>query len=236
MPSNRSRGRTARIITAVILALLIGGGLLLAINHQDALNDRGNQISFVHLILIFVFVAMGLSVRSMRDVGQSLKYAGVWSLIFAGLVIAHGFQGEAKGLWNRLLAGLNPGSGLSSGSEISFQPSHGGHFVINADVDGTTLNFLVDTGASRVVLSPSDATKLGIDIDNLAFTQVFQTANGIGYGAPIRLRRIAIGPVVVTNVRASVNQAPMSTSLLGMTFLQETGGYSVQGGVLTLKP
>lgn len=235
-PSPRGKRTLVRIALAVIAAIVLTGLLALALAHTGALADEGNQMRLVHLVLIFVLVASGLAVRSMAQLGQAMKHAGVWLLIFAALVLAHGFQGEAKALWERLIASLDPAGGRATDTGVAFQPTHGGHFIIDADVDGTTVRFLVDTGASRVVLSPRDAERLGFDLDTLAFTQVFNTANGTVHGAPVRLGRIAVGPIAVDDVRASVNGADMDTSLLGLTFLNRTGGYAVENGVLTLKP
>jgi len=224
-------------VTLIAMVIVVLAGLVYLIStHSGALNERGNQASLVHLILILVFVASGIAIRSLKDISRSIKHVGVWLLLFAALVLVHGFQGDAKKVWNRLTIGLNPSAGNLTDIGIAFPASRGGHFLIDADVSGTTIRFLVDTGASRVVLSPADARRLGIDPYSLSYTQVFNTANGTGYGAPLQLESIRIGSITVKDVRASVNQAEMSTSLLGMTFLQQTGGYSVEDNVLTLKP
>jgi aspartyl protease family protein len=86
-----------------------------------------------------------------------------------------------------------------------------------------------------VVLTNRDARKLGFDLEKLAYTQRTETANGVGMGAPVMLREIRIGPIVVNGVRAMVNQAPMSNSLLGISFLERLSGYSVEDGTLTLR-
>jgi len=109
------------------------------------------------------------------------------------------------------------------------------HFRIDATVDGTPVRFLLDTGASMVVLSRSDAAKLGFSLDRLTFSQRTETANGVGMGAPVRLREIRIGPIVVRDIAAMVNEAPMSMSLLGVNFLERLSGYSVRDGTLTLR-
>ena len=59
--------------------------------------------------------------------------------------------------------------------------------------------------------------------------------HGIGLGAPIRLREIRVGPIVVRDMRALVNKAPMSSSLLGIDFLERLSSYSVKDGVLTMR-
>ena len=136
---------------------------------------------------------------------------------------------------DRLAAELLPHQGLVSDAAISFRANAQGHFVVEADVDGTALRFLVDTGASDVSLSPADAERLGFDLAELDYTRRYRTANGMIRGAPVRLSRVAIGPIVLDDVRASVNEAPMKHSLLGMSFLERLSGYEVASETLTLK-
>ena len=102
-------------------------------------------------------------------------------------------------------------------------------------VDGVKIKFLVDTGATDVVLNSGDAMRLGLNFKQLSFDKIYQTANGIVRGAPVKLGRVKIGPIEITNVRASVNGADMTNSLLGMSFLSRIGGYEVIGDRLTLK-
>jgi len=110
-----------------------------------------------------------------------------------------------------------------------------GQFVVEARVNGQPVRFMVDTGASDLMLSPADAARLGFDLDTLAYTHPYQTANGRVYGAPVRLGEVAVGPIVLRNVKASVNGAPLDHSLLGMSFLGRLGGFSVDGSRLTLR-
>jgi aspartyl protease family protein len=73
-----------------------------------------------------------------------------------------------------------------------------------------------------------------MDRASLKFDRTYQTANGVVRGAPVRLKRVEIGSVVVDDVRASVNEAPMGTSLLGMSFLSRLSAWRVEGDRLTL--
>ncbi len=97
------------------------------------------------------------------------------------------------------------------------------------------INFLIDTGASDVVMSPRDAEKLDFDLSRLFFDRVYRTANGTVRGAAVRLGRVKIGPIKLKDVRASVNGAPMTTSLLGMNFLGRFDSYKVTADNLTLR-
>ena len=135
----------------------------------------------------------------------------------------------------KLKAELVPHSGNKIGNKIEFKSQRGGHFVVAGLVDGVKIKFLVDTGATDVVLNSGDAMRLGLNFKQLSFDKIYQTANGIVRGAPVKLGRVKIGPIEITNVRASVNGADMTNSLLGMSFLSRIGGYEVIGDRLTLK-
>ncbi len=103
-------------------------------------------------------------------------------------------------------------------------------------MDGVRIVFLVDTGASEVVLAPDDAARMGFDPGRLDYTDIVNTANGTRRSAPVRLGAIAIGPIQVHDVRAGVNEAAMGQSLLGLSFLGRLSGYAVEGDRLTLRP
>ncbi len=94
--------------------------------------------------------------------------------------------------------------------------------------------FVVDTGASDVILSLTDAERVGLDPDSLSYTRAYTTANGTIFGAPVRLESISIGPIAVENVRASISQTDLSISLLGMSFLKRLDGFSVRGRTMTI--
>ncbi len=110
-----------------------------------------------------------------------------------------------------------------------------GHFVIEAAVNGAPVSFLVDTGASEIVLTLADARRLGFDPRRLEFSQRFGTANGEVAGAPVRLRELRVGQFSLYDLEASVNAAPLPISLLGMSFLDRLRGYRVEGRRLILE-
>jgi clan AA aspartic protease (TIGR02281 family) len=119
--------------------------------------------------------------------------------------------------------------------EMIIPASAHGHFLVEAVVEGTPLAFVVDTGASDVVLSPADAARLGFRAHELRFTRRYQTANGVVAAAPVTLREVRIGQFSAFDVEASVNGAPLPVSLLGMSFLRQFRGYEVDDGRLILR-
>ena len=117
---------------------------------------------------------------------------------------------------------------------LTIRASAGGHFLIEADVDGADIRFMVDTGATEVVLTPEDAARIGFDLRARNFTRQFNTAGGVIRAAPVTLRRLRIGQLVLRDVEAWVNEAPLFVSLLGMSFLKRLDGYEVEDGKLIL--
>ncbi len=87
-----------------------------------------------------------------------------------------------------------------------------------------------------MALTPSDARRLGFDPDRLTYSIPVQTAGGPSAAAPIRLDRISLGPIAMTDVRAHVSRDLSGNSLLGMTFLSRLSRYEVAGDTLTLWP
>ncbi len=117
---------------------------------------------------------------------------------------------------------------------LTIRASAGGHFVIEADVDGADIRFMVDTGATEVMLTPEDAARIGFDLRARHFTRQFRTAGGVIRAAPVTLRRLRIGQLVLRDVEAWVNETPSHISLLGMSFLKRLDGYEVEDGKLIL--
>jgi clan AA aspartic protease (TIGR02281 family) len=119
--------------------------------------------------------------------------------------------------------------------EYVVEADRSGHFLIEAHINGTPITFLVDTGASDIVLTLDDARRLGMEPRTLSYTQRFATANGEVRGAPVILRELRIGQLRLFDVAASVNEAPLGVSLLGMDFLEQLGSYEVRRGRLVLR-
>lgn len=119
--------------------------------------------------------------------------------------------------------------------ELSYQATGNGHFIVDAAINGTAIALLFDSGASTIALSLDAAERLGIRRSRLRFTQRYQTANGVILAAPVTLDHIRIGQLVYYDVEAAVIDAPLSISLLGMSFLSRLDGFEVAGDRLVLR-
>ena len=119
--------------------------------------------------------------------------------------------------------------------EIEIAPSRHGQFVLEAEVNGEEVDFLVDTGASLVVVDGETAERLGFDLDELDYTGVARTANGTAPIARIILDEIVIGDLTVSSVEAAVVTTSLPRALLGMSFLARLEGYEVRDSGLVLR-
>lgn len=219
----------------MILVVLASAGIIfLAMRFPDALDGRDAKIKLVHAtLLLSVFVLPSLFYRQLKA-REALKNGAIWLGIGVILFIGYAYRDEVKSLGQRLAGELIPGSVQVSGRSNTIRMGRDGHFSVEALIDGVTIIFLIDTGASDVVLSPKDAGRLGFSVANLNYSKTYQTANGQVQGAPVQLGQITIGSIQVGGVKASVNSAAMSRSLLGMSFLERLSRFQIDGNNLTL--
>lgn len=109
-----------------------------------------------------------------------------------------------------------------------------GMFRTLADVDSTAIEFMVDTGASCVGLSLGDAERIGIDINELDFSERVSLAVGKTEAAEIVINSIRLKEIEVFNIRALVVPGG-NESLLGLSFLSELYSYEFRNRSLTMK-
>jgi len=226
----------------LLLWLVVVGGViglvwfLLAAFPQRSL-ETADWVQVVKLGLILTVAASSLLFIRRLPLGETLRNIGIWAVIAGVLAVGYAYRDDFAGIGNRLSGELLPSRPVETGDgAVVLRAGAGGHFVVTAEVDGRPVDFLVDTGASDIVLSPADAERLGFRLDQLTFNRQYSTANGIGRGASVRLGSLAVGPIVFNDVPASVNEAPMGDSLLGMSFLRRLGSYEVRGDRLILRP
>jgi aspartyl protease family protein len=119
--------------------------------------------------------------------------------------------------------------------EASIAKSADGHFWADAQVDGAPVRFLIDTGATAVVLKADDARRLGIEPEGLDYSYAVVTANGPAHAAKVTLGRVSIGGAEVSDVDAFVIDQGLETSLLGMTFLGRLSKMEATPDTMVLK-
>ena len=123
---------------------------------------------------------------------------------------------------------------MADEGRIEIPRSNDGHYYATLSVNGAEVNFVVDTGATDVVLTQAAARRAGQDPANLPYFGRALTANGEVRIAPVRLEEVALGDYVDTNVRASVNEVEMGQSLLAMSYLHLFDQITITGSKLIL--
>ena len=177
-----------------------------------------------------------LSWTRAADLARILGSVAVWAALAAALTGAYAYRFEAADIFGRIAGELLPSEPqVGQGGEVIVNRRLGGEFAVAAKVNGKRVTFLFDTGASVVVLTADDARQAGVDTSGLRFDVPVMTANGEAEAAETRLNEIAVGPIVMHNVRALVAKpGALEESLLGMTFLERLKSYTVERGRLIL--
>jgi len=230
----------------LVAALVVLGGLFYMMT-GDA-NTLGSESSWDRWALILGGVMMGayalLLLSDYRGrLSQGVKHFAVWLALGATLVIGYSFRDDLNAIANRVKGELvPPGYGVAVTGEqpgeiaVRIRRRGDSHFTARGEVNNTPMSFLVDTGASTVVLKPADAARAGIDTSRLSYTVAVQTANGTAYAAPVRLRSLSIGPIALADVEALVSKpGNLNENLLGMSFLRRLRSYEFSGDFMTLR-
>ncbi|MCM2292946.1 TIGR02281 family clan AA aspartic protease [Allorhizobium sp. BGMRC 0089] len=227
---------------AVVLAILLFGLAALMLMGQGdrtlglANDDFGNLI----FLLPFAFVIASGIVVSRANLGRNLRFLAAWVLIGLVVVTGYVYRDDAQAVGNRVLGAILPDYAISSktadGQAMAIlNRNRNGHFVTSVDIDGTHLKMMIDTGASAVVLSAEEASRLGIDTSSLHYTVTVSTANGNALAAPVVLKAVSVGPIERKNVRALVTQpGRLSQGLLGMSYLSTLDSVQIRGDELRL--
>jgi aspartyl protease family protein len=215
----------ATVLAVIFMTRLFPGSL-----------SRGDWTEAFRLFGLLALVSSGLVAARRIDLGVVARNVAMWVAIFALVVLGYAFRGELLTAGLRLRSALVPAYGVTdSPHSMVVGRGEGNAFYVMGEVNGTPVRFVVDTGASDIVLSPQDAARAGLRAPSTKYSRPSETANGVGYGAPMDVQSLVVGPIRLANVHVFVNQAPMNASLLGMTFLDRLDSFEVRGDQLFLR-
>ncbi len=123
-----------------------------------------------------------------------------------------------------------------SARTVSIGRDHRGHFQANGRVDGRSVSFMVDTGASVIALTEREAARLGIRPVRNDYTATVRTANGAVRAAPVMLNSVDIGGLVVRDVQALVVPGTaLGENLLGLSYLTRLKRFEYANNRLVLE-
>jgi aspartyl protease family protein len=232
------RDRLLWFVLAVIGIALI---LLVANNDGGSTFGIGNDAfgRGIYLALWGLVIAAGVVV-SRRTMGNAMRNLAVWIVAMLLLVAGYQYRYELQDVAYRVTAGLVPGSPLSSVDGkgrvvVTLQKLDNGHFGVRAQVNGASVAMIVDTGATRTVLTALDASRAGIDTARLDYNLPVMTANGPAQAASATAGEISVGAIRRRHMAVLV-AAPgsLGQSLLGMNFINSLSGFDMRGDRMIL--
>lgn len=180
-----------------------------------------------YLVLLGAAVIGSFFMMNKASLGKSMQQLAIWALIFVGAVGAYG-------LWNDIQRDVLPRQSVVSSGVVEVPRRADGHYYLTLRINDAPVEFVVDTGATDVVLTTQDARKVGIDPDNLDFIGTAMTANGRVRTAPTRVDTAVLGDITVENLKVYVNEGMMDTSLLGMSYLRRFERIEIADDMLIL--
>lgn len=192
---------------------------------------NGDDIAQLIYLGVLILVIGGYFLASSRaNMPRMLQQGAIWVFIFIGAI-------TVAGLWSEMSGTALPRQSVvqtDGGTIVSAPRSPDGHYYLALTINGTPVRFVVDTGATDLVLTKRDAARIGLDPDALAYLSVANTANGQVRLARVRLDTVQLGDITDRRVSAVVNEGDMQESLLGMTYLQKFGRIEIADNKLTL--
>lgn len=191
--------------------------------------DNTEDMVRLAYLLILLMALLGFSLfGGPRAVMAAAGRLIVWGLIFAMAIIAYSYRDTIRGA-------LFPATAVRmEGGGVELRRGADGHFQATLEINGEPIRFIVDTGATEIVLARADAAKAGIDLDALVFSGRAITANGPVPTARVRLDSVTLGDVTARNLPASVTAGALQTSLLGMTYLNRFERIEISGDRMRL--
>ena len=188
---------------------------------------ENNDLSqIVYLVILILIMSYGMINRKEMSLKKIVKYFLIWSLIGLIIIALYAYRFEFNNFKERISGEINPSSAqLNQQGQLIINISDDSHFYVKMLINKKPILFMVDTGASDIVLNLQDAIKIGVNPKNLIFNRQFQTANGRVLGASIILKEVEISGIKFKDVKASVTNGEMGVNLLGMSFLRRFGKY-----------
>lgn len=182
----------------------------------------------IYLVLLLEAVGSWVFVQNRQSLGKTVQQLAIWAFIFLGVIAGYG-------LWGDIRNTVRPQqSVINSTGQVEVPRSADGHYYLTLDINTVPITFLIDTGATDVVLNARDARRAGIDPDTLNYLGRANTANGEVRTASVWLDSISLGNITDSNVRVWVNQGELDQSLLGMAYLQRWSSIEIRNGALLL--
>ena len=189
--------------------------------------NKAQTVDTIYLSLLGGALLLTYLLASRTNISQMLQQMGIWVLIFMGAI-------AVIGIWPEIKSTVTPRQSVVDGTTIVLPRSRDGHYYLTLDINNVPVQFVVDTGATQVVMTQKDAKRIGLNPLTLSYLGIANTANGTVRTAAVLLETVSLGTMKDTRVRAVVNDGQMNGSLLGMTYLSKFDSITIKNGELIL--
>lgn len=214
----------------VVIVVILGYFFYDKFSYLIQIQDQEIELLYALLLLGFLSFVFLSKKFSKKVFFQNLA---IWILIFSCLIIGYSYRFELEKIYYKARSSIFPSYPLTvSKGEVQVNKDMNGHYQVIGFINHKKVKFLVDTGASAVTLTYKDASRVGINIAKLNYNIVISTANGFSKVAYIELKELRIGDITINNVKAFVAKEGLSTSLLGMTFLNRLKSFHFKNNTL----
>ncbi len=183
----------------------------------------------VYLIILGLMVAGWFFTQNRQKMSKTLQQMILWVFLFAGIIVLYGLKDDLK---QQILPQAYVQTNETG--QIILKRAKDQHFYATLEINGQNVVFVIDTGATDMVLNQPDAERVGIDPDKLVFIGTAQTANGRVNTARVKLDTVTFGDVTDERITAWVNDGDMGGSLLGMSYLSRFSKLEISGDKLLL--
>jgi aspartyl protease family protein len=190
----------------------------------------------IWLLLAMVLVGSALLSRRWSLTG-ALSMVLWWIAIFVIALGIFSYRGEIGGVADRVKSEVTgEAQQRVEGSALRVVKSLDGHFWVEGQVNGHSMRFLIDSGASITALSEASAMAAGLNIDQSGFPMLLTTANGTIEARRANIATLQIGPLRASDLPIVVSSAFGEVNVLGMNFLSKLKSWRVEGDEMVLEP
>ncbi len=189
----------AGICAAILLDRMLGSNFIFA-------------PGFIYPIALLILFSGGLRNAFRQDKKGFFRIVLGWIMVFAGLIFSYDMYNNYKN--NQILERTQ-----NMAPDYIIQ-KNGSHFYTDVEVNGVSIPFMVDSGASLVVLTKESAEKAGIDVANLKEIVIVSTANGEKMEKATYAKEMRLGNVVLKDIRIAVSEEGLDQNLLGNSFMK----------------
>jgi len=182
-------------------------------------------------LVISALISRRFSLRS------ALGMALGWVLIFAVALVLFSYRHELANIGHRVKTEVSgQAAQRAQGDSLHIRMAMDGHFWVNGEIDGMSVKFLVDSGATITAISQKTAVNAGLNIDSIGPGMIMHTANGTVTAKRSAISELAVGPITTYDLSIVVSDSFGDINVLGMNFLSRLKSWRVENGEMVLEP